>query len=46
MMMGRVKLISTDTANLKTLLDGKCGLIRSDLSEPLMKETIISSYVF
>ena len=46
MMMGRVKLISTDTANLKTLLDGKCSLIRSDLSNSLMKETIISSYVF
>lgn len=46
MMMGRVKMISTDTANLKTLLDGKCSLVRSDLANELMKETIISSYVF
>tara|TARA_B100000925_G_scaffold517_1_gene428 strand:- start:1710 stop:3407 length:1698 start_codon:yes stop_codon:yes gene_type:complete len=46
MMMGRVKMISTDTANLKTLLDGKCSLVRSDLSNELMKETIVHSYVF
>ena len=38
MMMGRVKMISTDTGNLKKLLDNKCSFnLMSDLSNSLMK---------
>lgn len=46
MMMGRVKIISTDTGNLKNLLQNKCSLVRADVDLNIMKSTILSSYTF
>ena len=46
MMMGRVKIISTDTGNLKKLLNNKSIIVNSNVDAGLMRETIVHSYVF
>lgn len=46
MMMGRVKIISTDTGNLKKLLNNKSIVVNSNVDAGLMRETIIAAYAF
>ena len=47
MMMGRVKIISTDTGNLKRLLSNKSVLIQSDKEIYTIRETFIAfAYAF
>jgi glycosyltransferase involved in cell wall biosynthesis len=46
MMMGRTKIISTDTGNLKSLLNGKAAIVRADTSETIQEATFLSTYEF
>ncbi len=46
MMMGRVKVISSDTGNLVSLLGGRSTLVDSNLPTSAMNEAIVSSYLF
>ena len=46
MMLGRVKIISSDTGNLKDLLNNKAVTINSKLDEGLMRETFVAAYAF
>ena len=46
MMMGRVKIISTDTGNLKRLLSNKSVLIQSDKEIYTIRETFIAAFAF
>ena len=44
--MGRVKIISTDTGNLKKLLNNKSIVVNSNVDAGLMRETIVVAYAF
>ena len=44
MMMGRVKIISTDTGNLKSLLNGKAAIVRSDTDKDIQYNTFLSTF--
>ena len=46
MMMGRVKIISTDTGNLKKLLQNKSVIVKSDTNIYTIRETFIAAFAF
>ena len=46
MMMGGVKIVSTDTGNLKNLLDTRAGVVKSDVPIGVVTQSIIDTINF